>query len=267
MHRASVLWLLGYPDRALQRNQKILTLAQKLSHPFSLAHTLSITAGVHQLRRQGRTTQEQAEALITLCTKQGFAQWLGPGIVMWGWALAEQGQGEEGIAQMHRGLTTHRATGAEVLRPHFLSLLAGAYGKVGQAEEGLTVLAEALATVDKTGERFYETELYRLKGTLTLQAKVKTSLGQVEASQNKSENGNPESEAEECFQKAIEIARLQQAKSWELRAVMSLARLWQQQGKTEEARQMLAEIYGWFTEGFDTADLQEAKALLEELGH
>ncbi len=143
------------------------------------------------------------------------------------------------------------------MRPYYLALLAEAYGKGGQAEEGLSALSEALAVVDKTGERYYEAELYRLKGELTLKSEVKTS-------QNKSQ-ASLESEAEECFLKAIEIARRQQAKSWELRAVISLARLWQQQGKKAEARQMLAEIYGWFTEGFDTADLQEAKALLDEL--
>jgi len=140
------------------------------------------------------------------------------------------------------------------MQSYFLALLAEAYGKGGQAEEGLHVLAEALAHVDKTGERYYEAELYRLKGELTLQQlKVQGSKFKVEE------------EVEECFLKAIEIARWQQAKSLELRAVMSLARLWQQQGKKDEARQMLAEVYGWFTEGFDTADLQEAKALLEEL--
>ena len=132
-------------------------------------------------------------------------------------------------------------------------MLAEAYGKVGQTEEGLSLMAEALALVDKTGERYPEAELYRLKGELTLQSTVPGPKSKVEE------------EAEACFLKALEIARKQQAKSLELRAVMSLSRLWQQQGKREEARQMLAEIYGWFTEGFDTKDLREAKALLEEL--
>jgi predicted ATPase len=154
---------------------------------------------------------------------------------------------------MSQGIGAWRATGAELLRPHFLALLAEAYGKAGQAEEGLAALAEALEVVDKSGERFYEAELYRLKGTLTLQSQVSSPKSQVQK------------EAEECFQRAIEIARRQQAKSLELRAVMSLSRLWQQQGKREEARQLLAELYGWFTEGFDTKDLQEAKALLQEL--
>jgi predicted ATPase len=157
-----------------------------------------------------------------------------------------------------------------VFWPYFLTLLAEAYGKEGQGEEGLSVLAEALAVVDRTGERVYEAELYRLKGTLMLQSQA--SLGQVNTGQDKSKDTNsqspapnPQLEAEACFLKAIEIAQRQQAKSLELRAVMSLARLWQSQGKQDEAQQILSEIYGWFTEGFDTKDLQEAKALLEEL--
>jgi predicted ATPase len=150
-------------------------------------------------------------------------------------------------------------------RSHFLALLAEAYGKVGRAEEGLAALVEALAQVEKTGERWYEAELYRLKGELTLQKfQVSGSKFQVQESPE-SEVRSPELEAEECFLRAIEIARQQQAKSLELRATMSLARLWQQQGKKKEAHSMLAEIYGWFTEGFDTRDLQEAKALLGEL--
>jgi predicted ATPase len=214
--------------------------------------------------------------VITLCSEQGFPYWLATGTILRGWALAEQGQGEEGIAQMRQGLTASRATGAEVNRPYYLALLAEAYGKAGQAEEGLTVLAEALTLVDKTGERMYEAELYRLKGTLTLQSKA--SLGQVsgksQASQEQFGDTDPrpltpdppaEAEAEACFHKAIEIARKQQAKSLELRATVSLSRLWQQQGKTTEARELLAPVYNWFTEGFDTKDLQEAKALLEEL--
>ncbi len=184
-----------------------------------------------------------------------------------GWALAEQGQGEEGIVQIRQGLSAWQATGAELARPYILALLAEAYGKGGQAEEGLSVLAEALAVVDKTGERCHEAELYRIKGELTRQKfQVSGSKFQVPPSpQPLIPSPQAEAEAEACFHTAIEIARRQQAKSLELRAVMSLSRLWQQQGKKEEARQMLSEIYSWFTEGFDTADLQEAKALLEEL--
>jgi len=250
---ASSLYYLGYPDQVFKRIDAALTLAQELSHPHSLANALYWAASVHQLRQEGYAAQERAEVLIALSTEQGFPFWLAGGTFLRGWALAEQGQGEEGIAQMQQGLAAFRAMGTESSRPYFLALLAEAYGKGGQAEEGLTVLAEALATVEKTGERFHEAELYRLKGELTLQSKVQGPKSQVEK------------EAEECFLQAIEITRRQSAKSLELRAVMSLARLWQQQGKREEARRMLAEIYGWFTEGFDTADLKEAKALLDEL--
>jgi predicted ATPase len=251
---ALALWSLGYPEQALKKNHEALTLARELAHLYSLAFALNFTAWLHQLCREGPTAQEQAEAAMTLSTEQGFALLLAMGTILRGWALAEQGQGEEGITQMRQGLASWWATGAEMRRSCDPALLAEAYGKVGQAEEGLTVLAEALSAVEKTGERFYEAELYRLKGQLTLQQ-----------SGVRSPESGVQKEAEGCFRRAIEIARHQSAKSLELRAVMSLSRLWQSQGKKEEARQMLAEIYGWFTEGFDTADLQEAKALLEEL--
>ncbi|MBI3796176.1 MAG: hypothetical protein HY268_04295, partial [Deltaproteobacteria bacterium] len=265
-YAALVLWHLGYPDQSLKRSHEALTLAQELSHPFSLAYALASAAWLHQYRREGQSSQEQAEAVIALSVEQGFPFWSALGTIVRGWALAEQGQAEEGIRQMRQGMAAYWATGAEMFRPWFLTLLAEAYGKVGQAEEGLSVLAEALAQVDKTGERYWEAELYRLKGELRLAqssvqglgSRVKTGLG--------SSVQRLESEAEECFLKAIEISRHQQAKSLELRAVMSLSRLWQQQGKKDEARQMLAEIYGWFTEGFDTKDLQEAKVLLDGLG-
>jgi predicted ATPase len=253
-HAARVLWHLGYPDQALKRSHEALSLAQELSHPFSLAYALSFAAWSHQSRREGQAAQERAEAAITLSTEQGFPSWLAMGTISWGWALAEQGQGEEGIAQMRQGMAAWRATGAELARPYYLALLAEAYGRMGQLEEGLSVLAEALSAVHQAGDREYEAELYRLKGELTL---AQSSVQGLASSVQK--------EAEESFLKAIEIARRQSAKSSELRAAMSLSRLWQSQGKKDEARQMLAEIYGWFTEGFDTADLQEAKALLEGL--
>jgi predicted ATPase len=159
-----------------------------------------------------------------------------------------QGQGEAGIAQIRQGLTAYEATGATLERPYSLALLAEAYGNAGQAAEALPILAEALHLVDTRGDRWCEAELYRLEGDLLLAL---------------SAQHQPEVEA--CFQQTLAIARRQQAKSWELRTAMSLARLWQQQGKRDEARELLAPIYSWFTEGFDTADLQEAKALLDEL--
>jgi predicted ATPase len=216
--------------------------------------------------------RERAEALILLSSEQGVPFWVGAGTIERGWTLAEQGEVEEGIGQIRQGLAAYQARGAELMRPYFLALLSEAGRKAGRAEEGLDVLAEALATAHKTGERFYEAELYRLKGQLTLQQfQVSGSKFQVPSpgtrNQKLETRNQAEAEAEAYFHKAIEIARRQNAKSLELRAVMSLSRLWQQQGKQHEARYTLSAIYNWFTEGFDTKDLQEAKTLLEELSH
>jgi predicted ATPase len=243
-------------DQALKSTCEALTLARKLSHPYTLAYDLFHAATSYQFRREAQAVQELAEEAITLATEHGFPLILAWATIFRGWALAEQGEVEEGIAQMRQGLAAFQATGAGVGLPLYLSLLAETCGKVGQAEEGLTVLAEALDMVQRTGEHVTEARLYRLKGELTLK---QSSVQGLESSVQK--------EAEECFRKAIEIARRQNAKSLELRAVMSLSRLWQSQHKKQDAHQMLAEIYGWFTEGFDTKDLQEAKALLEELNH
>jgi class 3 adenylate cyclase/predicted ATPase len=247
------LWQLGYPDQALATSHKALTLAQGLSHSFSVAYALIFAACIRQLRGEGHTAQEHAEKAIAFCREQEFPVWLAFGQVVRGWALTGQGREEEGIAQIRQGLTAWKATGAEASRPLVLALLAEAQGRVGQAEEGLLMLEDALAIAQANEERYYEAELHRLKGSLTLQAKVQGPKSRVEK------------EAEDCFQQAIDIARHQSMKSLELRAVMSLSRLWRQQGKTEEARRMLAELYGWFTEGFDTADLRAAETLLEEM--
>jgi len=245
---AFALWMLGYPDQALTRLDEMLTQAQELSHIFSLARALLRAAVLHRYRRGVDTAQKWADAFMTIVTEQGFEHYLGNATFERGWVLAVQGQGEKGIAQMHQGLAALRTTGTGLLLAEFLALLAEAYGQIGQAEEGLRLLAEALVSMDATGEHFYTVEVYRLKGELLLRQTV------------------PEAPAAEaCFQQALAVARRQQAKSWELRAAMSLARLWQQQGKRAEAYELLAPIYGWFTEGFDTADLQEAKGLLEEL--
>jgi predicted ATPase len=225
-----------------------------LAHPFTLALVLIFAAYLHQYRREWHAAQERAEAAITLSTDQGFPLWVAYGTTLRGWALAEQGQREEGIAQMHQGLAHHSALGARTTQSYCLALLGETYRKAGRLQEGLTLLAEALALADRTEERVYDPELYRLKGELTLQ----------QADVQRLVSGG-QKEAEEGFGKAIAIARRQQAKSLELRAAMSLARLWQQQGKKAEAHQLLSEVYNWFTEGFDTKDLQEAKALIEEL--
>ena len=269
------LWYLGYSDQAVKRSHEAITLAQQVAHPFSLAHALWFAALLHHYRRDAQAVQEQAEALITLCKEQGFAFWLVGGTIFQGWALAEQGQGEKGIAQIRQGIVAWQATGAGRFRPYFLALLAEVCGQTDRAEEGLALLAEAVAVAQKDGDHLYEPELYRLKGTLTLQSKA--SPGQVQGKSRTSQKKsvatdpqsltpNPQLEAEACFLTAIEVARRQQAKSLELRATISLARLWQRQGKKKEAHHMLAEIYSWFTEGFDTKDLQEAKALLDSIG-
>jgi class 3 adenylate cyclase/predicted ATPase len=269
-----VLWLLGYPDHAYKRSQEALALARELSHPFSLAEALNYTTWLFQFRREEQTFQEQTEALMVLSEEQGFSYGLVQGMLLQGRALVGQGQGGKGIAQIRRGLAALRATGAEAMRPYYLALLAEAYGKEGQTAEGLSALTEALEAVNNNrGARFYEAELYRLKGALTLQ--------KFEVRSPRSEVSKSQIEAEACFLKAIEIARKQQAKSLELRAVVSLVRLRQQQAtqyatrntqhgarnRLDEAHTMLSDVYNWFTEGFDTKDLQEAQALLEELSH
>jgi TOMM system kinase/cyclase fusion protein len=250
---ADLVWVLGYPDQALKRSHEALTLAQDLSHPLSLVPARQWAASVHRVRGERHASQEQVEAMIALLTDQGSPSWLAQATMLRGWGLAERGREAEGLAQMRQGLTAYRATGAELGLPHFLAWLAEACGSAGQAEEGLHVLAEALSIVESQGQRWWEAELYRLQGELLLQ--------QVGAGLKPA----PTEEAETCFRQALDVARRQEAKSLELRAAMSLAWLWRQQGKRPNARELLAPIYGWFTEGFDTADLQEAKALLGEL--
>jgi predicted ATPase/class 3 adenylate cyclase len=243
---APALWLLGYPDQAVASSQAALALAQQLAHPYSLTQALYWAAVLHHLRREVPLTQAHAEAAMTIATDQGFQQLAGA-MPLRGWALTVSGHGEEGITRIR--LAVHRATRATRDRTYHLALLAEASAQVGQTAEGLEAVTEALTTLGKTGVRWWEAELYRLRGELLLQHAV----------------AQPE-EAEACFQQALDIARRQQAKSLELRAAMSLSRLWQRQGKRDAARELLAPIYGWFTEGFDTADLQEARGLLDELG-
>ena len=258
---AWALWRLGYPDQALESSHQMVAVAEESLHPFSLAWALHFAGLLHRARGENPAAQERAEAVIALCTEHGFPVFLAWGTAVRGAALAAQGQAEEGLAQIRQGLAVARATGGELAQSSILTALAVAHGKVGQADDGLATVAEALAFVDRTEERMNEAELYRLKGELSLQSQVqsrKPVLSAVKGSQ-------VEEEAEACFQKAIEVARRQSAKSWELRAATSLARLWQQQGKVAEARDLLAPVYNWFTEGLDTADLNDAQALLEEL--
>lgn len=245
------LWYLGFPDQANMRSREALALAKKISHPFSLACTLSATSVLGQFRHDVRFAEECADAAIKLSLEQGFPFYLAWGTVLQGWVRTEQGNIDEGIAQITQGITTYQTAGAELGCSYFLALLAAAHGRAGQLQAGLDVVADALAMVDRTGEHFYEAELYRLKGTLTLQCPGEARL-----------DSSVQQEAQACFQKAISVARQQGAKSLELRATVSLAQLWETRDK-EAARQMLADIYSFFTEGFDSVDLLQAKALLD----
>ncbi len=192
-----------------------------------------------------------SETAIALAKEQGMEIWMALSSIYLGWARVEQGESEAGIEQMRAGLNTYRSTEAKLWRPYFLGLFAEALGKAGQAVEGLSVLAEALATVRDTSETYYKAEINRIRGELIM----------VEAKGA----GGLHDQIKACFNQAIAVARTQQAKSLELRASMSLARLYLVEGERVKARQLLADIYGWFTEGFDTADLKEARALLDDL--
>ena len=249
---ARALWVLGYPDQALQRSQEALTLAHELSHPFSLALCPeSVWLGSMSCRREWPAAQERAEALTGPGDGAGIcATGCAIGLVLLGLGARRAGAGRGGHRPDASG--PGRLSGHGGRDRHGRGSLPGWLRPMGQGArpgEGLHVLAEAVAAVDTTGERSYEAERHRLKGSLLLRRLSRTH----------------QAEAEACFQQALDVARRQQAKSWELRAAMSLSRLWQQQGKRADARELLAPIYGWFTEGFDTADLQDARALLEEL--
>jgi predicted ATPase len=241
------LWLLGYPDQALQRSQEVFALAREVDHPFTLVgFAMAFSRRLHVWRHEVQAVQELSEAITQIATEIGSVLARAEGTMGKAWVQFEQGHHGEGIARFRQGLDAWVATGFEFHHPQFLGELAEMYSKAGQPEEGLAAVSEALALVEKSGECYWEAELYRLKGELLLMHDASAA-------------------AEASFHKAIEVARGQSAKSLELRAITSLSHLWQQQGERDRARQMLAEIYGWFTEGFDTRDLQEAKALLDEL--
>jgi DNA-binding winged helix-turn-helix (wHTH) protein/predicted ATPase len=268
-----VLWLLGYPEQAGQQSQHALALASEQAHPFTLSLTLITFAILHLMCRESAASLEHVAASLTLSIAHGFPYLQAVGTVLEGWDLTRRGQTEEGIAQMCQGLVAFRATGAELLRPYLLALLAAAYGKSGQIEAGLEALEEALEAVDQHAECFYEAALHRLQGELLLWRRAASdgtshpAAVQLPYPAVEDVWGDVATQmaAETCFQKALDIARHQGAKLLELRAAVSLSRLWLGQGKRHEARQLLTDTYGWFTEGFDTVDLQEAKALLEAL--
>jgi adenylate cyclase len=245
---AMVLWLVGAADQAQQWGQDELAQAPQGAPTPTLASAHLGAALLAQHRRDLGATQASAEAVLALALAQDLEHRVAQGRLLRGWALAMQGDTASGVAQMAQGWDAVQQTGLQLYRPYFLTLLAEAYGQAGQPEAGLTCLAEAVTRVAATEERWWEAEVYRLQGILLLQR----SPADVD-------------QAAACFQQALDVTRRQQAKALELRAALSLSRLWQQQGKRDVAHELLAPIYGWFTEGLDTADLQEAQALLEAL--
>jgi predicted ATPase len=248
---AFLSWLLlasGYPEQARQRSQEAIEHSRALGHPHSVAHALGNACLVHQLCSDRPAVEEHASALIALATEQEFRFWLAIANIMRGWALAEQEQPEAGIEQMQRGLDDYWATGATLWSPCYLIPLAELLGRTGQVTKGLEIQADALEGVRQTGGRWYEAEVHRQKGEL-LRLLPEHEPDEVEA----------------CYRQAIAVAREQDAKMWELRAATSLAGWWHDRGRGEEARDLLAPVLGWFTEGSDLPDLQRAQALLDRL--
>jgi predicted ATPase len=246
-HSALALWMLGYPARAAARMQEAFALARSLVHPFSVAYACHFAAGLHQWRGDRQAVQAVETEALAIDTEHGFGLFLTAGAIQRGWLLAEHGREEEGLAQMREGLARHRNIGAEVLAPAFLAMVAEVHEKLGRLAESLSIVSEAIAAGQRSGQHYWEGELHRLRGALTLRA------------------GGSADDAEACFRQAIAVARSQQARSLELRGATSLSRLWAGRGKVREAHALLSDVYDWFTEGFDTADLIDAKSLLEEL--
>jgi predicted ATPase len=245
---AQALWALGYTDQAQQRCQEGVALAQQVGHLPSLAFAETYAARLAQYRRDAVATQAHADTVLALAATHGLEHRVEHGRLLQGWALAMQGHVATGVVHIQQGLAAVQETGPKVYHPYWLSLLAEAYGQAGQPGAGLTALAEACMLAEATEERWWEAEVYRLKGVLLCQLPC-PEVGQAEA----------------CFQQALHVAGRQQAKALELRAALSCAQLWLAQGQRDAARALLAPLYGWFTEGFATADLQEARALLAAL--
>ena len=249
-HDAMLLWLQGYPEQAKACMEEALQIAAELGNPHSFALAMAFATYLHQFSRDVPACLMEAEGLVTLATEEGFPHWVALSTVLQGWCLAQQSHGE-GLAELEYGLNAWRKTGARLGVTYFLALEAEAHEALGQFDDARVCVAEAHTLVHRTGQRWWLPELSRLEGGLLLVPDG---------------NRQQEDEAEACFHHAIEVAREQEAKMLELRAAVSLSRLWQRQGKGDDAEALLGEISHWFTEGFTTADLQEANALLKELG-
>jgi predicted ATPase len=244
---ACCLWALGYPEQALQRSEEALALARDLDHPFSLADGLCYAGCIfNSMRRDAQALKDDADELVRLSKEMGLRGWGGQGTCYQGQALTGLGQLRAGMTLIREGLAVCYSIGDLCYSSGILGALALAQARAGRPEEGLATLAETLRLVEQTEERHWEAELHRLKGEVLLAQ-------------------GDETEAEASLLKAIEVARRQSAKSWELRAATSLARLWRTQGREGNALELLSPIYDWFTEGFETRDLLEARALLDEL--
>jgi len=241
-----VLLCLGYSDQALAQTNAAIAEATRLAHPPTLVGSLSLGAVPLSLVGDTTTLNERADQLVAVATEQGFPLWGAYGTIYRGWVKVKNRCVAEGISHLRSGSTAYRATGAESWTPYHIALLARGCEIAGQVEEAVTQLDDALQIVERTGERWFVAELNRHKGQLLLR------------------QGHSEG-AEELYRRALSIAEEQGAKLWELRAAVSLARLRRDQGRETEARDLLAPIYGWFTEGYDMLDLKEAKALLDEL--
>jgi DNA-binding SARP family transcriptional activator/predicted ATPase len=246
-HLAVALWHLGYPDQALEQMNEVIARAEKLAHPYTSVSVYSWRTWLHHFRREVSLVQIQAERAMALCLEYGMHFWHVHNFIFRGWAVAQQGQVDTGITEIRKGLEAMESMEYRIHKPALLGLLADAYGRADKLHLGLHVLHEALTTVGVSGERFSESELYRLKGELLLM------------------QGTDRAEIESHLLQSLTIARQQEAKSLELRAALTLSKLWKQQDKHQEAHALLAPIYDWFTEGFDTRDLVEARAFLEEL--
>jgi predicted ATPase len=248
VHLSWALWHCGYPDRSARAADRALAYSQQLGHAHTLAHALFLAGMAAVFSRDVATVHARSNDCVTLATEHGFAYWAAHGQVLQGWADAKRGEATTGIARIRDGLAAYEATGARLSTPLFLTLLAEALALAGKIEEGLAALDDALAKAAVSGERGWDAEIHRLRGELTVRSPYPDPA-----------------KAEDSFRTALAIAREQGTRGYELRAATSLAQLWREQGRRGEARDLLAPLYGWFTEGFDTPDLKDAKALLEEL--